>query len=184
MPFRDATCTRIWTQLIKHTSYSDNRYVTCAPIWFYCTLISWKLYILKSRVLRFCFIWFSNRLHVSIQDIFNIYCHGIHSLFYSPTSHFFVLQLIQFFILYIYIYREREREREWEREVGWLFGFYGISTFVGLFNYIMPNPFLNKNQFYFKQFNLAWVNSLIIKNISISSYSVYSNSIVQTANSS
>ena len=25
--------------------------------------------------------------------------------------------------------------------VGWLFGFYGISTFVG---YLMPNPFLYK----------------------------------------
>ena len=31
-------------------------------------------------------------------------------------------------------------------------------------------------QFYFKQFSLAWVHSLIVKNISISSYSVYSNS--------
>ena len=40
--------------------------------------------------------------------------------------------------------------------VGWLFGFYGISTFVG---YSMPNPFLN-NQFYFKQFSSAWVHSL------------------------
>ena len=36
----------------------------------------------------------------------------------------------------------------------WLFGFYDISTFVG---YLMPNPFLNNNQFYFKQFSLAWV---------------------------
>ena len=36
--------------------------------------------------------------------------------------------------------------------VGWLVGFYGISTFVG---YLMPIPFLYKNQFYFKQFRLA-----------------------------
>ena len=28
------------------------------------------------------------------------------------------------------------------------------------------------NQFYFKQFSLAWVHSLIVKNISISNYSV------------
>ena len=35
--------------------------------------------------------------------------------------------------------------------VGWLFGFYGISTFVG---YLTPNLFLCK-QFYFKQFSLA-----------------------------
>ena len=55
----------------------------------------------------------------------------------------------------------------------WLFGFYGISTFVG---YLTPNPFYTNNVFYFKQFSLAWVRSLIVKNISISSYSVYSNS--------
>ena len=35
---------------------------------------------------------------------------------------------------------EKEIE-ELLRMVGWLFGFYGISTFVG---YLMPNPFLNK----------------------------------------
>ena len=41
-----------------------------------------------------------------------------------------------------------------EREcwlVGWLFGFYIISTFVG---YLMPNPFFHE-LFYFKQFSLA-----------------------------
>ena len=53
-----------------------------------------------------------------------------------------------------------------------VFWVYGISTFVGD---LMPNPILN-NQFYFKQFSLALVHSLIVKNISISSYSVYSNS--------
>ena len=36
--------------------------------------------------------------------------------------------------------------------------------------------FYTNNQFYFKQLSLAWVQSLIVKNISISSYSVYSNS--------
>ena len=46
--------------------------------------------------------------------------------------------------------------------VGWFVGFYGISTFVG---YLTPNPFLCK------QFSLAWVHSLIVKNISISNYS-------------
>ena len=35
----------------------------------------------------------------------------------------------------------------------------------------MQNPFLY-NQFYFKQFSLAWVHSLIVKNIFISSYLV------------
>ena len=58
-------------------------------------------------------------------------------------------------------------------EVRKLLGFYGISTFVG---YLTPNPFFVSNQFYFKQFNLAWVHSLIVKNISISNYLVYSNS--------
>ena len=48
----------------------------------------------------------------------------------------------------------------------------GISTFVG---YLMPNPFYANDQFYFKQFSLAWVHSLIVKNITISNYSVYSN---------
>ena len=57
---------------------------------------------------------------------------------------------------------------------GWLVGFYGISTFVG---YLMPNPLsFATNQFYFKLFSLAWAHSLIVKNISISSYSIYSNS--------
>ena len=53
--------------------------------------------------------------------------------------------------------------------VSYLLGFYGISTFGG---YLMPNPFYTNNQFYFKRFSLAWVHSLIIKNFSISSYSV------------
>ena len=56
---------------------------------------------------------------------------------------------------------------------GWLVGFYGISTFVG---YLTPNPSFVNNHFYFKQFSFAWVHSLIVKNTSISNYSVYSNS--------
>ena len=36
--------------------------------------------------------------------------------------------------------------------------------------------FVQNNQFYFKQFILAWVHNLIVKNISISNYSVYSSS--------
>ena len=45
-------------------------------------------------------------------------------------------------------------------DLGWLVGFYGISTFVG---YLTPNPF-SYNKF-FKQFSLAWVHSLILENI-------------------
>ena len=53
--------------------------------------------------------------------------------------------------------------------VGWLFGFYSISTVVG---YLMSNQFYTNNQFYFKQFS-AQFNC---QNNSISSYSVQSNS--------
>ena len=53
---------------------------------------------------------------------------------------------------------------------GW---FYGVSTFIG---YLTPNPFYANSPFYFKQFSLVWVHSLIVENISISSNSVYSNS--------
>ena len=35
--------------------------------------------------------------------------------------------------------------------------------------------FYTNNQFYFKQFSLAWVHSLFVKNIAITSYLVYSN---------
>ena len=59
--------------------------------------------------------------------------------------------------------------------VGWFGLVYGISTFVC---YLMPSLFYTNNQFYFRQFSLAWVHSLIVKNISISSYSIYSNSSV------
>ena len=51
--------------------------------------------------------------------------------------------------IYIYIYVL----------IGWLVGFYGISTFVG---YLTPKPFYANDQFYFKQFSLAWVHSLIV----------------------
>ena len=54
----------------------------------------------------------------------------------------------------------------------WLVGFYGISNFVG---YLMPNPILYKKSVLF-QFGLTWVHNLIVKNICISSYLIYSNS--------
>ena len=54
---------------------------------------------------------------------------------------------------------KRETNEILELLVG-LVGFYGISTFVG---YLMPNPFYVNNQFYFKQFSLAWEHSLIVK---------------------
>ena len=40
----------------------------------------------------------------------------------------------------------------------------------------MPNRFYANNQFYFKEFRLAWVHSVIAKDNSILSYSVHSNS--------
>ena len=56
--------------------------------------------------------------------------------------------------------------------IGWLFGFYGISTFVG---YLTPNPFLYKQSVVF-QIIQSSMNTQFIKNISISNYLVYSNS--------
>ena len=53
---------------------------------------------------------------------------------------------------------------------GWLVGWfdfvwvYCISTFVC---YLMPNLFYTNKHFYFKQFSLAWVHNLIVKNIPI-----------------
>ena len=42
-----------------------------------------------------------------------------------------------------------------------------ISNHIILFGYILPNQFYTYNHFYFNQFNLAGVHSLIVKNISI-----------------
>ena len=50
--------------------------------------------------------------------------------------------------------------------VSWL-GFIVISRRI---------HFYVNNQFYFNQFSLAWVHSLIVQNISILNYSIYSNS--------
>ena len=47
--------------------------------------------------------------------------------------------------------RKKERNKERKKMIVCLVGFYGISTL--------------------KQFSLAWVHSLIVKNISISNYS-------------
>ena len=63
-----------------------------------------------------------------------------------------------------------DEDRIWcNRLIGWLVWFYGISTFVGN---LMPNPFLFQTiQFSIRtQFKCKY--SLIVKNISISSYSV------------
>ena len=55
--------------------------------------------------------------------------------------------------------------------VGRLLAFYGISTCVG---YLTSNSFYTNSQFYFKQFSLALVHSLIDKNISIDDHQVWS----------
>ena len=51
--------------------------------------------------------------------------------------------------------------------VGWL----GFMTYQPLLVIYCQIHFYTNNQFYFKQFRLTWVHSLIVKNISISSYS-------------
>ena len=53
------------------------------------------------------------------------------------------------------------------------FGWVGISTVVG---YLMLNPLYSYQQFYFKQFSFTLLQSLNIKNGSISNYSVYQQS--------
>ena len=37
--------------------------------------------------------------------------------------------------------KEMTNKKKWKNIIGWLFGFDGISTFVG---YLTPNPFLYK----------------------------------------
>ena len=64
---------------------------------------------------------------------------------------------IQYFYIYLF---------------GWL-GFMAYQTFVG---YLMPNPLLCKRSVLFQTIQSEWVHNLIVKNISISNYSVYSNS--------
>ena len=59
---------------------------------------------------------------------------------------------------------EEEKTKKKKSLVVW---FYGMSTCVGYLIHFYAN-----SQFYFKQLSLAWVHSLIVKNISISSYSV------------
>ena len=60
-----------------------------------------------------------------------------------------------------------------QKLVGWLVGFMVYQPLKVIF---WQTHFYTNNQLYFKQFSLAWVNSLIVKNLSIPSYSVQSNS--------
>ena len=59
--------------------------------------------------------------------------------------------------------------------VSWLVGFYGISTFV---DYLTPNPFLCKLKVLIKTIQFSRSTQLIFENITISNYSVYSNSYI------
>ena len=61
----------------------------------------------------------------------------------------------------------------WKIKVGRLLGLYVYQPLWVIKSQI---HFYANSQFYLKQFSLAWVHSLIVKNISMSSYSVYSNS--------
>ena len=54
---------------------------------------------------------------------------------------------------------------------GWL-GFMAYQPLQFIWRQI---HFYANSQFYFKKFSLGWVHSLIVKNISISSYSVDTN---------
>ena len=54
-------------------------------------------------------------------------------------------------------------------KIGWLFGFYGISTFVG---YLMPNPFLYKLSVPFQTIQFSISTQFNYQKHSILSYSV------------
>ena len=59
------------------------------------------------------------------------------------------------------------------RLVRWLFGFYGISTFV---TYLTPNPLFCKLSVLLQTIQFSMSTQFNCQNIPISSYSVYSNS--------
>ena len=56
--------------------------------------------------------------------------------------------------------------------IGWVIGCLGFMAYQPLYVIYHQIHFYANSQFYFKQISLAWVDSLIVKNISISSYSV------------
>ena len=58
-----------------------------------------------------------------------------------------------------------------DKMFGWLLGFYGISNVE---SYLMPNPFLYKLTVLFQTIQFS-ISTQFVKNISISSYSLYSN---------
>ena len=70
--------------------------------------------------------------------------------------------------------KKEETEENHGKKVGWLVGWFILMAYEPLqVIYCQINVHTN-NHFYFKQFSLEWVHSLIVTNISISSYSVYS----------
>ena len=69
------------------------------------------------------------------------------------------------------------KELDWL--IGWLVGWLVFMAYQPLEVIQHQIHFCANSQFYFKQFSLAWVHDLIVKNISISSYSVYSIQLIQ-----
>ena len=121
------------------------------PFWyFFWTSTYFCLFVLLStNNLYFLLIYF----HLQIIDSYELFCAGIkrnsvsrnksNFLIISRSSivsfHVLVAWNIHtvFFLLPIYV----SYTYQFIFMVVWLFGFYGISTFVG---YLMANPFLNK----------------------------------------
>ena len=68
---------------------------------------------------------------------------------------------------------EWKNEQKTKRRLGRLVGFNDISTSVG---YLMPNPFLYKLSVLFQTIQFTMSIQFNCQNISISNYSVYSNS--------
>ena len=82
---------------------------------------------------------------------------GSEPLSFGALSNTLIIRTMAWLYIYIYIYIY-------------------IHVYVFIYIYIYIYLYITNNQFYIKKFNLAWVHSLIIKNISISSNSVQSNS--------
>ena len=77
---------------------------------------------------------------------------------------------------YIYIHKHTYTQINTHANVCMLVGWLGFMAYQPLYVIWRQIHFVANSQFYFKQLSLAWIHSLIVKNISISSSLVYSNS--------
>ena len=75
-----------------------------------------------------------------VHSIRNDYFEPLHVVFFVSSKIFrssFIFKFFTIMSIYCAGVHFRYRHKKSELLIGWLFGFYGISTFVG---YLMPNP--------------------------------------------